>query len=45
MRSTISDKAAIAFSTGFYKAIGAGKEITFAYKLGITHIPEKKLKN
>ncbi len=36
MKSGISDKAAIAFSTGFYKAIGAGRDISFAFELGIT---------
>ena len=38
MKTGISDKAAIAFSTGFYKAIGAGREIPFAFELGITAI-------
>jgi hypothetical protein len=38
MKSGIHDKAAIAFSTGFYKAIGAGKDIPFAFKLGMAAI-------
>lgn len=38
MKTGISDKAAIAFSTGFYKAIGAGKDIPFAFSLGKTAI-------
>jgi len=38
MKSAISDKAAISFSTGFYKAIGAGRDIPFAFKLGIAAI-------
>lgn len=32
--SEVEDSAAIAFSTGFYQAIGAGKEIPFAFELG-----------
>jgi hypothetical protein len=38
MRTEISDKTAISFSTGFYKAIGAGKDIPFAFDLGKTAI-------
>jgi len=38
MKSEIPDRAAIAFSKGFYKAIGAGKDIPFAFELGITAI-------
>lgn len=38
MKAGISDKASIAFSTGFYKAIGAGRDIPFAFELGITAI-------
>jgi hypothetical protein len=38
MKSDISDKAIIAFSTGFYKALGAGKEVPFAFELGVTAI-------
>ena len=34
MKSGITDRASIAFSTGFYKAIGAGKDIPFAFELG-----------
>ncbi len=34
MSSSIPDMTAIAFATGFYKAIGAGKTIPFAYELG-----------
>jgi uncharacterized protein YjbI with pentapeptide repeats len=34
MRSSILDTAAIAFSTGFYKALGAGKDIPFAFEMG-----------
>lgn len=34
MRSKIPDTAAIAFSTGFYKALGAGREIPFAFNMG-----------
>jgi hypothetical protein len=38
MKTGIPDKSAISFSTGFYKAIGAGKDIPFAFKLGKTAI-------
>lgn len=38
MSKEIDDKAAIAFSTGFYQAIGAGKSIEEAFKLGIVQI-------
>lgn len=38
MRGSIPDSAAIAFSVGFYKAIGAGKNIPFAFDLGVTAI-------
>ena len=34
MRSAIADVAAVAFSTGFYTAVGAGKEIPFAFEMG-----------
>ena len=35
MRQTIEDKAAIAFSIGFYQAIGEGFDFVEAYNLGI----------
>ncbi len=38
MKSEIPDQAAIAFSTGFYKAVGAGKDIPFAFELGVVAI-------
>jgi AAA-like domain len=38
MNDAISDKAAIEFSVGFYKALGAGRPIDFAYKLGCNAI-------
>ena len=38
MKSGIPDKAAISFSTGFYKAIGAGRDIPFAFEFGVTAI-------
>lgn len=38
MKSGIPDKVAISFSTGFYKALGAGRDIPFAFELGITAI-------
>ncbi|MBD3354298.1 MAG: CHAT domain-containing protein [Candidatus Lokiarchaeota archaeon] len=34
MDGAISDKAAIEFSRGFYDAVGAGRDIDFAYKEG-----------
>jgi hypothetical protein len=34
MKDSIDDKAALAFSVGFYSALGAGKDIEFAYKMG-----------
>ena len=42
IKAGISDKAAISFSTGFYKAIGSGKDFLFAFRFGIAAI---KLKN
>lgn len=38
MSDAISDKAAIEFAVGFYKALGAGRPIEFAYKLGCNAI-------
>lgn len=38
MKSSVNDKAAIAFSVGFYAALGAGKDIEFAYKMGTVAI-------
>jgi len=38
MKSEIPDEAAIAFSIGFYDAIGAGETIETAYKLGCSAI-------
>ena len=38
MNQGIGDKAAIAFATGFYKAIGAGKSINKAFKFGCIEI-------
>jgi hypothetical protein len=35
---SISDEIAIAFSIGFYQAIGGEKDIEFSFKLGLTHI-------
>jgi hypothetical protein len=34
MKSSIGDKSAITFSKGFYKALGANKEIETAYEFG-----------
>ena len=34
MKKSISDRAAIAFSIGFYQALGAGRTIKDSYKLG-----------
>jgi hypothetical protein len=38
MNQAIGDKAAIAFAIGFYQALGAGKPIEAAYKLGCVQI-------
>jgi len=38
MNQSISDKAAIAFSVGFYMALGAGKSIEQAYDFGVVQI-------
>lgn len=38
MRREISDKAAIAFSIGFYQALGAGKTVEEAFELGRVQI-------
>jgi len=37
-RAIIPDEVAVAFSTGFYKAIGAGKDVPFAYRMGLARI-------
>jgi hypothetical protein len=38
MNQVIEDRAAIAFSTGFYKALGANRSIDMAYKFGRAEI-------
>jgi hypothetical protein len=38
MRRSVPDTTAIAFATGFYDALGAGRDIEFAFKLGISGI-------
>lgn len=38
MNQAITDKAAISFTIGFYQALGAGRSIEDAYKLGCTQI-------
>lgn len=38
MNESIKDKAAIAFSVGFYQALGAGKSIEESFKLGCVQI-------
>ncbi|MCP4351967.1 MAG: CHAT domain-containing protein [Desulfobacterales bacterium] len=38
MKSAVCDETAISFSTGFYKAIGAGKDIPFAFEMGLAAI-------
>jgi WD40 repeat protein len=38
MNQAIGDKAAVAFTIGFYQAIGAGRTIEEAYKLGCVQI-------
>lgn len=38
MNAAITDEAAVAFSIGFYQAIGAGRQIEDAYRLGCVQI-------
>ena len=38
MNQSIGDTAAIAFAVGFYDALGAGRDVGFAYKLGCAAI-------
>ena len=38
MGDEIGDEAAIAFAVGFYDALGAGRDVEFAYKLGCSAI-------
>ncbi|MEO1209253.1 MAG: TIR domain-containing protein [Cyanobacteria bacterium J06638_20] len=38
MNQAIGDRAAIAFAVGFYDALGAGRDVEFAYKLGCAAI-------
>jgi hypothetical protein len=38
MKQEIGDRAAIAFAIGFYQALGAGRSIEAAYKLGCAQI-------
>lgn len=43
MNDAIGDAAAIHFATGFYDALGAGKSIENAYKLGCNAIQSENL--
>ncbi len=38
MNKAIGDQAALEFAVGFYDGLGAGKSVTFAYKLGCNSI-------
>jgi len=38
MKSSVIDKAAIAFAVGFYTALGAGRDIPFAFKMGVVAV-------
>jgi len=38
MNNSIGDQAAIAFATGFYRALGAGHEIEAAFKFGLVEL-------
>jgi hypothetical protein len=38
MNKAIGDKAAITFAVGFYDALGAGRDVKFAFKLGCASI-------
>jgi len=40
MNDSIGDEAAINFSIGFYQAIGAGKDVPFAYEMGMVLISQ-----
>ncbi len=40
MNDSIGDDAAISFSTGFYQAIGAGKDYEFAFDMGMVLIAQ-----
>jgi CHAT domain len=37
MRDRIPDRTAIAFATGFYQAIADGRDVPFAFNIGIAH--------
>jgi hypothetical protein len=37
-RAEIRDDTAVAFSTGFYRAIGAGRDVPFAYQMGLARV-------
>lgn len=37
-RALIPDEVAVAFSTGFYKAIGAGRDVPFAFQMGLARV-------
>jgi hypothetical protein len=38
MNQAIGDKAAIAFTVGFYQALGAGRSVEDAYRFGCVQI-------
>ncbi|MGC1309036.1 MAG: hypothetical protein WA885_17555 [Phormidesmis sp.] len=42
-RQAMTDSVAMAFALGFYDALGAGRSIEFAYKLGCSSIPMEGL--
>ncbi len=43
MKSSVDDKAAIAFAVGFYTALGAGKDIEFAFRMGTVSIKLERI--
>jgi len=45
MKHSIRDDAAIAFTTGFYQAIGKGKSVEDAFRLGIVQIQLQNIPN
>ena len=45
MSDSIEDAAAIAFSTGFYQSIGAGRDFQFSHEWGLAHIKGKASSN
>jgi len=43
MRASIRDRSAVAFATGFYMAVAAGKDVPFAFELGAARVQAEGL--